>query len=139
MEQLDLQSETDIQTDPPMPRARQRQRVGAGDVGTLLLSAVLALTIWLIAVNQENPLIVQEFDTRIPLTVVGLSEGVEVVQDLSTESVALELRAPRTSWESMRESDFRAMLDLTGLGPGEHDVSVKVLSLIHISEPTRPY
>ena len=43
MEQLDLQSETDIQTDPPMPRARQRQRVGAGDVGTLLLSAVLAL------------------------------------------------------------------------------------------------
>ncbi|HQY93084.1 CdaR family protein [Caldilinea sp.] len=126
MEQLDLQSETDIQTDPPMPRARQRQRVGAGDVGTLLLSAVLALTIWLIAVNQENPLIVQEFDTRIPLTVVGLSEGVEVVQDLSTESVALELRAPRTSWESMRESDFRAMLDLTGLGPGEHDVSVKV-------------
>jgi YbbR domain-containing protein len=60
------------------------------------------------------------------LTLVGLSEGLEMVQDLNEESVVLELRAPRTSWESMRDDDFRATLDLTGLGPGEHDVSVKI-------------
>jgi YbbR domain-containing protein len=98
----------------------------AGDIGTLLLSAVLALTIWLIAINQENPLTARQLDTPVPLTLVGLSEGLEMVQDLNEESVVLELRAPRTSWESMRDDDFRATLDLTGLGPGEHDVSVKI-------------
>lgn len=42
-----------------------------------------------------------------PRTPVGLGEGLEVVQDLSTESVTLEVRAPWTSWESMRDGDFR--------------------------------
>ncbi|MFO7635022.1 MAG: CdaR family protein [Caldilinea sp.] len=90
------------------------------------MSAVLAFTIWLIAVNQENPLIVQEFGTPIPLTVVGLDEGLEVVQDLSAESVILDLRAPRSSWDNMRTGDFRAVLDLTGMGTGEHNVDVRI-------------
>jgi YbbR domain-containing protein len=126
MERLEAPAEIDLPAAPAAPSARIRPRVQVGDIGTLLLSLVLALTIWLIAVNQENPLIVQELEARVPLTVVGLSQEMEVVQDLSTESVSLKLRAPRTSWESMRESDFSASLDLTGLGAGEHDVSVRV-------------
>jgi len=126
MKQLNLQPETEIQSTPSPERTRLRPHFQLADIGGLLLSVVLALTIWLIAVNQENPLIVQEFDTPIPLTVVGLNEGLEVVQDLGTEHVTLDLRAPRSSWENMRAGDFRAVLDLTGLGTGEHDVSVKV-------------
>jgi YbbR domain-containing protein len=127
MEQVEHQPDSTAQATPADPRARTRSRiVQFGDIGTLLLSAVLALTIWLIAINQENPLTVRQLNAPIPLTLVGLGEGLEVVQDLSNESVVLEVRAPRTSWESMRDGDFRATLDLTGLGPGEHDVSVKV-------------
>ncbi len=126
MERLEAPAEIDLPAAPAAPTARLRPRIQAADIGTLLLSLVLALTVWLIAVNQENPLIVQELEARVPLTVVGLGEAMEVVQDLSTESVALKLRAPRTSWESMRQSDFTASLDLTGLGSGEHDVSVRV-------------
>jgi YbbR domain-containing protein len=126
MEQLDLQPDSEIQTAPTTGQTRRRPRFQMTDIATLALSLVLALTIWLIAVNQENPLVVQELETPLPLTIVGLQEGMEVVQDLSTESVTLELRAPRSSWDNMRDGDFRAILDLTELEPGEHDVSVRV-------------
>lgn len=126
IEQAERPIDSEPQAAPADARPRSRPRIVAGDIGTLLLSAVLALTIWLIAINQENPLTARQLDTPVPLTLVGLSEGLEMVQDLNEESVVLELRAPRTSWESMRDDDFRATLDLTGLGPGEHDVSVKI-------------
>jgi len=99
------------------------------DFGTLAMSIVLALIVWWIAINQENPLVVQDFQERVPVSVLGLSNGMVVVEDLSNETVKLRLRAPRTSWENMDVTDFRAIIDLTDLSPGQHDVAVQVKSL----------
>jgi YbbR domain-containing protein len=99
------------------------------DVATLLLSVVLALAVWWIAIDQENPLIVQDFGERVPVSVLGLGENLVVVEDLSSEAVRLRLRAPRNSWQDLSLSDFRATLDLTGLSAGQHDVPVQVKSL----------
>jgi YbbR domain-containing protein len=99
------------------------------DLATLLLAIVLALAVWWIAIDQENPLIVQDFGERVPVSVLGLGEDLVVVEDLSSEEVRLRLRAPRTSWQDLTLSDFRATIDLTGLGPGQHDVPVLVKSL----------
>ena len=87
------------------------------DLATLLLSIVLALAVWWIAIDQENPLVVQSFGERVPVSVLGLGENLVVVEDLSGEAVRLRLRAPRNSWQDLTVSDFRATLDLTGLGP----------------------
>lgn len=99
------------------------------DMATLLLSIVLAVAVWWIAINQENPLVVQDLEERVPVSVLGLGEELVIVEDLSNEAVRLRLRAPRNSWTDLTVSDFRATLDLTGLGPGEHDVMVQVKSL----------
>jgi YbbR domain-containing protein len=99
------------------------------DLATLLLSIVLAIAVWWIAINQENPLVVEDLDERVPVSVLGLGEDLVIVEDLSSEAVRLRLRAPRNSWTDLTVSDFRATLDLTGLGPGEHDVAVQVKSL----------
>lgn len=99
------------------------------DLATLLLSIVLAIAVWWIAINQENPLVVQNLDERVPVSVLGLGENLVIVEDLSNEAVRLRLRAPRNSWTDLSVSDFRAAIDLTGLGPGEHDVTVQVKSL----------
>lgn len=99
------------------------------DLATLLLSIVLAVAVWWIAINQENPLVVQDLEERVPVSVLGLGEDLVIVEDLSNEAVRLRLRAPRNSWTDLTVSDFRATLDLTGLGPGEHDVMVQVKSL----------
>lgn len=99
------------------------------DLATLVLSVVLALAVWWIAIDQENPLVVQDFGERVPVSVLGLGESLVVVEDLSSEAVRLRLRAPRNSWQDLTVSDFRATLDLTGLEPGQHDVMVQVKSL----------
>jgi YbbR domain-containing protein len=99
------------------------------DIATLVLSAVLALAVWWIAIDQENPLVVQAFGERVPVSVLGLGEDLVIVEDLSSEAVRLRLRAPRNSWQDLTVSDFRATLDLAGLGPGQHDVIVQVKSL----------
>jgi YbbR domain-containing protein len=99
------------------------------DIATLLLAIVLALAVWWIAIDQENPLVVQDFGERVPVSVLGLGENLVIVEDLSSEAVRLRLRAPRNSWQDLTLSDFRATIDLTSLGPGQHDVPVQVKSL----------
>jgi YbbR domain-containing protein len=99
------------------------------DLTTLLLSVVLAIAVWWIAINQENPLVVEDLEDRVSVSALGLGEDLVIVEDLSSEAVRLRLRAPRNSWTDLTVSDFRATLDLSGLGPGEHDVAVQVKSL----------
>lgn len=112
------------------PRTRSaRSEFLIPDLATLVLSFVLAIAVWWIAINQENPLVVEDLDERVPVSVLGLGENLVIVEDLSSEAVRLRLRAPRNSWTDLTVSDFRATLDLTGLGPGEHDVAVQVKSL----------
>lgn len=118
-----------------------RPNLTADRLGTAVLSLVLALIIWLVAVNQENPLITQDFQQRVPVTVLGLAENLVLVQDLSNEAVKLKIRAPRTSWETLDASDFRAVVDLTSLDPGQHDVPIKVTSVdpkVDILDVQRP-
>ena len=62
-------------------------------LSTLLLSILMGLIVWLIAINQENPLITREFPERIAVRVQGLPDTLLPTQDLSKESVRLVLRA----------------------------------------------
>jgi YbbR domain-containing protein len=117
-----------ITTSQPAARAASADFL-IPDVATLVLSIVLALAVWWIAIDQENPLIVQDLGERVPVSVLGLGEDLVIVEDLSSEAVRLRLRAPRNSWQDLTVSDFRATLDLTNLGPGQHDVAVQVKSL----------
>jgi len=109
-------------------RRARRLRVRGADLLLMLAALVLALVIWLVAINEENPLITQDLSSRVPVTVLGLGENLAVVEDLSDESVRLRLRAPRSSWQALDPTDFRATLDLAGLGPGESTVPVRVVS-----------
>ena len=111
-----------------VPRRARRLRVRRTDLGLLLAALGLALVIWLVAINEENPLLTQDLQSRVPVTVLGLGDNLAVVEDLSDESVRLRLRAPRSSWEDLDPADFRATLDLTDLGPGENTVPVRVVS-----------
>ncbi len=95
-------------------------------LGTLVLSVVLALIVWLIAINQENPLVQQVFPNELSIQVRGLTEDLQPVQDLSTQTVRVTVRAPSNSWETLDAEDFDASINLAGLGPGEHTVPVEV-------------
>ena len=98
----------------------------ADRLGTLLISVVLALIIWLIATNQQNPLIQNPFPERIPVSVRGLDGSTQPIQDLSDVQAEIIIRAPQRSWNTLNARDFSAYIDLTDLGPGEHEIEVQV-------------
>lgn len=95
-------------------------------INALGLSIILGLIVWLIAVNQENPIIQQPYSERLPVTVRGLPSDLLPVQDLSNESVQVVIQAPRNSWDNLSSSDFTAYIDLSGLDAGTHEVGVNV-------------
>ncbi len=109
---------------PRSSRTRWRRLIE--QLGTLALSIVLALIVWLIAINQQDPLIQGEYSERVPVTVRGLGDGLQPVQDLSKETVRVVLRAPRSSWDNLTLDDFYAYINLAGLSQGVHDVDVTV-------------
>lgn len=106
--------------------ARSRWRRFMEQVNTLGLALVVALIFWLIAINQENPIVIGVYSERLPVTVRNIPEGLLPVQDLSKETVQVTLQAPRSSWDSLSPSDFTVYLNLAGLTPGVHDVQVTV-------------
>lgn len=92
------------------------------NLGAVLLSLLLAVGVWVLAVQDENPVLTEDFDTPIAVDVVGLEEGLTIVGEPLRE-VTLRLRATRRAWqESLRSQDFEVVADLSGLGPGRHSV-----------------
>ncbi len=110
-------------------------------LSTLLLSLVLAIIVWLIAINQEDPIIQDEYGERIPVAVRNLDETLLPLQNLNDTTVRVALQAPKSSWDELDVSDFSAYIDLAGLDAGVHDVDVKVdvvdpkVDVVSVSKP----
>jgi YbbR domain-containing protein len=105
---------------------KTRWRRFVEQINTLVLSILLGVIVWVIAINQENPIVQQTYAERLPVTVRGLPGNLLPIQDLSRETVQVVLQAPRESWDNLEPSDFTAYIDLSGLGSGVHDVEVDV-------------
>lgn len=99
-------------------------------LSTLVLSIILATMVWFVAVREENPPIEDDFRQAIPLEIENLPEGTVLFGDVP-DRVTLRLRAPQSSWEKLSPATFRAWINLEGLTPGLHDVSVN----IDVSDP----
>lgn len=121
---------------------RRPLRGFVSQLGTIFLAVALAVVIWLVAVSQENPLITREFPDRIPITVRGLDDALQPVQDLGSQGVRVTVRAPRAAWTDLAVNNFTASVDLTGYGVGTHDVPVTVdvndprVTLLSLSPPS---
>lgn len=96
------------------------------NLSTLIMSILLALIVWIFAIDQENPLLRQEFEQPIPVQVRGLSDGTQTLQDLTKKTVFLTLRAPLRSWETVSTDDFDVYIDLSSYITGTHEVPIQV-------------
>jgi YbbR domain-containing protein len=93
---------------------------------TLTIAFILALAVWVSAVTAADPDEVRTYPRPVDLEVVGQDPGMVIVGSLP-ERVSITLRAPRSVWDELAASDgqVRALLDLSGLGAGEHDVTIQ--------------
>lgn len=97
------------------------------NIRTFLWALALALAVWVAAVTSADPDQVRSLASPVPLEVVGQSSDMVVSEDFPRQ-VNVTLRAPSSVWERILAdpSSVRAILDLSGLGEGEHQVGIQV-------------
>src|SRR5512142_1356916 len=93
------------------------------NLGSALLALILAVTVWVVSVQQENPR--DWYAQPIPLNRTGLPETLTVFGD-TTGQVRVQIRAPQQRWQDLQPRDFTAWIDLAGLKAGVYDVPVQV-------------
>ncbi|MEJ2010664.1 MAG: CdaR family protein [Anaerolineales bacterium] len=94
------------------------------NVSTLILSFILALTAWVAAVSQEDPLLEQLFPEPIPINYSGLQEGLTIV-GAPPETAQVTLRAPESVWRSLNSQDIEITADMSSLDAGIHRVELQ--------------
>ena len=94
-------------------------------LGSFLMALVLAVMVWMAATIQANPFTEGYLAERVPVEVVSRGEGLVVVGGVAQE-VRVRVRAPESVWEDLTAVDFRAYVDLQGLGVGLHEVPIRV-------------
>ena len=92
--------------------------------GTLLMAFILALTAWIAAVGQQDPIVEQIFPEQIPIDYRNLKEGLTVVGNI-LEFADVTLRAPTSVWRNLTSSDLELYADLSQLEEGVRRVTLR--------------
>jgi YbbR domain-containing protein len=96
------------------------------NAGSIALALILAIVVWIVAANEENPIVEDVFSEAIPIEIVSQPEGTVIFGGDVVDKVQLTLRASQASWDELSVNKFRAQADLAGLDGGVHDVEVQV-------------
>lgn len=86
------------------------------------LSLLLALGLWLYVMNQQNPSITSS--VTVQLSVINAPDGYQIHHD--KDNIKLVLKAPRASFASVDNTDFKAYVDLADIKEGQQDMTVHV-------------
>ena len=95
------------------------------DVGMIVLALSLATVVWLVAVQEENPIVEGDYSEPISVQVRSRPPGTTFLPATFDESVLLTIRAPQNSWDDLRPDKFTAWIDLEGYEPGDYEVPVQ--------------
>lgn len=97
------------------------------NLGTLLLAFILSVVVWVSAVITSDPNEERIYPRSIPLEIIGQNSDLYLVDEIPT-SVRVTLNAPQSKWPTLNNNPNRieAWIDLSGFGPGEHEVPVRV-------------
>jgi len=95
------------------------------DFSSVALAIALAIAVWVVATNEQNPSTKRTFPENIPVQVLSQPEGMVIFPEV-VKSVRVTVRAPQISWDRLGAEKFEALVDLEGLPAGRHDVEIQV-------------
>jgi len=93
------------------------------NVGTLILAFLLAVVVWVVAVNEENPTEERAFAEPVVVELINTPPDLIRVGAVLTETT-LTIRAPRLTWEALTAEQIHLTADLAGQTPGTYDIPV---------------
>lgn len=91
--------------------------------GTLLLAFTLALTVWVYAINEDDPVIEQEFPEPVPIQYINLADGL-IMSENPASDCTVTIKAPRSVWERLTADDIDILVDLSGRDTGTYRISL---------------
>ncbi len=98
------------------------------NLGSLFLALILALVVWVSAVVTSDPNLQQIYPRPVTLERIGKDSNLQIIGEDVPTQVRVTIDAPQTIWNQLTNNpnSVSAWIDLTGLGPGDHTVPVKV-------------
>jgi len=99
----------------------------ARELPTFLTAFVLAVTIWIMAVNSTDPVDKRTYPQGIPIEIVGKDPELVITNDIPSQ-VTVSLSAPTSLWETLIDNPelIHASIDLRDLAEGTYDLDVDV-------------
>lgn len=88
-----------------------------------ILALIASIIMWGYVMNEENPSVNGRY--TVPVEIVNAPEGYDV--NMGVREVTLKVRAPRSLMAAAHESDFRAVIDLSGDTEGEYDEKIRTV------------
>jgi YbbR domain-containing protein len=101
--------------------------------GSLLLSFVLAVTVWIASVVAEDPTVEDVMEEAVPVIYTSPNEGLLIVGNPPTEA-RVTIKAPESVWQKISLETISIEVDLAGLEAGIHKL---VLNADHDLKPLR--
>ena len=90
----------------------------------LALSFVLGISLWVFVADAENPTVVDAFPSPITVEAVNVGDALAVANQLP--GITVRVSAASDRWQRLSAANFRAIVDLNGLGARSQDVPVHV-------------
>lgn len=94
-------------------------------MGTVVLSLVLALIVWINAIYQTDRPREDFFPEPLPIQVLNAPEGL-IATNNPPQTVRVRLRTFASTWAALTAADFDVSTDWSGLTEGLHSVPVEV-------------
>jgi len=94
---------------------------------TLTTALLMAIAVWVLAVTNTDPVERRNYTYPIPIEVIGQDASLILTSDIP-DQVTATLSAPLSVWDSALNANnaVRAVVDLTGLKVGAHEVPVRL-------------
>jgi YbbR domain-containing protein len=99
----------------------------SGLLPTLLLSFALAVAVWISAITSSDPVEERVLPRTIPIEIIGQDPAM-ILTTTESDQLTLRLSAPQSIWDRLTNepASVRALVDLSGLGPGSHELPIQV-------------
>ena len=94
-------------------------------IARAVLALILAALVWVVAIQADDPTLVNTYPVALPITRVNEPPG-SLVYGQSADSARVTLRAPQSLWTQLSPDQFKAEIDLAGQPFGQLNVPVKV-------------
>ncbi len=89
------------------------------------LAVALAILVWFVAVSGQNPFEQRTLSDPVAVNVINVGDGLLNV-GARPGVTNVTLRAPSSVWQTLTSDQVRVVADVSGLGPGVHEVPLEV-------------